>query len=180
MILTAYQLLCVFLMGWHCLWPVHDPSPKPSTFRVYLFIGETCVATKHFAPHLRELHHEYSSQGFEFIGLFPNGYSTTEGIEAFQAKYQLPFALRLDTNKAKARQFGTTYIPEVVIWEVAQRKIRYQGRIDDIYMPSGLKRLKATTHELADALAALAQGNPVSVSRTQTAGCFISDIPICR
>jgi hypothetical protein len=54
-------------------------------------------------------------------------------------------------------------------------RIVYRGRIDDRYVDLGVERPKATTRDLADALAAVVSGKPVPQAVTQAVGCFIAD-----
>jgi hypothetical protein len=54
-------------------------------------------------------------------------------------------------------------------------RVVYRGRIDDRYVDLGLERPAATTHDLADALAAVVAGKPVPHPNTQAVGCFIAD-----
>lgn len=172
----------LWLIGWFslCFWLMAHRAPTPADWRVYVFLGENCVISQHYTLPLRELHAQYAAQGVDFVGLFPNGYSTEAGIAAFEAKYQLPFALQKDSAQAMTQRFGVKVTPEVVVYDVAHDTVRYQGRIDDQYARVGRRRLHPTTAELADALAALTQGQPVPVARQPAVGCFITQISTCR
>src|SRR5262249_31154072 len=50
------------------------------------------------------------------------------------------------------------------------RSVRYRGRVDDQFSPSN-HRAKPNRHDLAIALEELLTGKPVSVPRTEPAGC---------
>jgi hypothetical protein len=65
--------------------------------------------------------------------------------------------------------------PESVVFN-ARREIVYRGRIDDLYVDFGKSRPEPTTHELADAVEAVANGQPVRVGSTKAVGCYISDL----
>ena len=55
-----------------------------------------------------------------------------------------------------------------------EREPVYQGRIDDRYAGYGRKRTNTTSNELADALSAIASGQPIKKQKTKAVGCYIS------
>jgi hypothetical protein len=63
--------------------------------------------------------------------------------------------------------------PEAAV--VVGNRVAYVGRIDDRYVDLGLERPAPTTHDLADAIAAVLAGRPVAHPTTQAVGCFIAD-----
>jgi hypothetical protein len=79
-----------------------------------------------------------------------------------------------DSTLALAKFVGATVTPEAVVY--AGGRVAYRGRIDDRYVDLGLERPAATTHDLADALAAVLAGKPVLHPTTQAVGCFIADL----
>jgi len=176
-----FPALCFrFVLGWLLWLPLPLSAQSIPDFQVYVFLGENCLISRHYTPLLRELHRQYADHGVEFVGLFPNGYSTQAGIEAFQTKFEVPFPLHRDSTQAITRRFGVTVTPEVVIWDVKSKVVRYQGRIDNQYARVGRRRLKPTTHELSEALAALAQGEPVPLQAAPPVGCLITQIATCE
>src|SRR5258706_161747 len=73
-----------------------------------------------------------------------------------------------------AKFVGATITPEAVVY--AGGRVAYRGRIDDRYVDLGLERPAATTHDLAEALAAVLAGTPVPHPTTQAVGCYIADL----
>jgi hypothetical protein len=148
--------------------------------KVYVFLGENCVISRHYTALLRELHGQYADQGVQFLGVFPNGYSTEAGIAAFQEKYLIPFGLQKDSAQVLTRRFQATVTPEVVVWDEESQSVRYQGRLDDQYARVGRRRLQPTQSELVDVLAAWREDRPIAVAHAPAVGCFITQIPACK
>jgi hypothetical protein len=79
--------------------------------------------------------------------------------------YQFPYVV--DGTSDVARAFGATHTPEVFLFD-KDGKLVYHGAIDDDSVAS-----KVTKNFLNDALAALVEGKPISVSETKAIGCTI-------
>jgi len=137
-------------------------------------MGEKCPICQNYTQSLKALHQSYAGESVEFVGLFPNAYSTPEGISEFQQKYALPFTLKQDKGQALTQQFGVTVTPEVVVFDEQRETVLYQGRIDNLYARVGRRRSSPTTHELQDVLASISQGNSPEPTRTTPIGCYIT------
>jgi hypothetical protein len=81
-------------------------------------------------------------------------------------------ALR-DPDHALVKAAGATITPEAAVF--AGGRFVYRGRIDDRYVDLGVERPAATKRDLAEALAAVIAGRPVTPPTTQAVGCFIAD-----
>lgn len=157
------------------------PSQKEEApVTVYFFLGERCIISQNFTSEMRRIHQTFASDHVQFVGLFPNGYSTPEGIQAFQEKYLIPFPLSIDEGQKMTQQFQVQVTPEVVVYQADTDQILYQGRINDQYFRVGRRRPQATTAELFDALQSVAQGQPIAVPKTTAIGCFITQISQCN
>ncbi len=88
-------------------------------------------------------------------------------------KYKIP-ALR-DPELALVHESQVTITPEAAVFS-ADRRLLYHGRIDNWYVDFGRARPTATTHELADAIAAASSGAPVANAAMPAIGCFISGV----
>jgi hypothetical protein len=77
-----------------------------------------------------------------------------------------------DASGSVADLFGAKRTPEVFLLD-GERRIVYQGRIDDQY-GLGFKRIKPTRRDLAEAIDELLAGRAISVARTNSSGCMIS------
>jgi peroxiredoxin len=140
---------------------------------VYVFLSESCPICQHYTNTLNTLNATFKNNNVLFVGLFPNIYSTDSSIAAFQQKYQLTFPLKKDENQHIATQFNAKITPEVVVVSGENKRIRYQGRIDDAFYEVGKKRGVLQSHTLHDALTALIHNNAITTPKTKAIGCVI-------
>ncbi|GAB3856250.1 hypothetical protein GCM10028822_28350 [Hymenobacter terrigena] len=148
------------------------PGPAPRA-TVYVFLAETCPISQAATLPLRELHGRYEAQGVRFVGVFPAKETSPAGLAAFAKTYQLGFPLQADAGHQLTKKLHARVTPEAVVVAADGRTVLYQGRLDDAYAGLGQHRTVTRHHELADALAAVATGQPVAVPRTEPVGCFI-------
>ncbi|MDB5269229.1 MAG: hypothetical protein JWP58_2269 [Hymenobacter sp.] len=148
------------------------PAPAPRA-TVYVFLAETCPISQAATLPLRELHGRYGAQGVRFVGVFPARETNAAGLAAFAKTYQLAFPLQADAGHRLTKKLHARVTPEAVVVAADGRTVLYQGRLDDAYAGLGQHRAVTRQHELADALAAVAAGQPVAVPRTEPVGCFI-------
>ncbi|MEL6971006.1 MAG: redoxin domain-containing protein [Bacteroidota bacterium] len=147
---------------------------QEAKFKVYVFLSEECIISQSYALELRELHEQYASSELEFIGVFSNPASNPEKMAAFKGKYQFPFSFLHDRQQRLMDQFEVELTPEVVVYDAEREEVRYQGRIDNTFYRVGRRRSVTTTADLADALQALQNQQPVPLTFTPTVGCFIT------
>ena len=163
--LLTISLVIIFASGF----TPKIPLPKTT---VYVFLSETCPICQSYTLTLKELYNKYKDQHIDFIGVFPNYYSTQKSIEEFRKNYSIPFGLTLDKNSVFTNHFKATITPEVFV-ETTDKKIIYSGRIDDSFYALGKRRTIITSTELADALSQIASKQPVKTPKTQAVGCII-------
>ncbi len=138
---------------------------------VVLFLGTECPINNYFAPRLVELHKEFADQSVQFLGINSNRQDTAAEIAAHAKKYALPFPVLRDEHNVIADRFGAQRTPEAFVLD-AERRIRYQGRIDDQY-GIDIQRAKPTRRDLAEAIKEVLTGKEVAVRETKVAGCLI-------
>ena len=144
-----------------------------ASYKIYIFMGETCPVSRHYTVTLKKLHAEYASEKLEFIGVFPNRLSTPATIAAFKEKYALPFTCIGDATHTWVNRLGATITPEVVVADTSHTAI-YRGRIDNTFADLGKRRRVITEHDLADILNALKNEKPPVFRQTQAIGCIIT------
>ncbi|MEM1328338.1 MAG: redoxin domain-containing protein [Bacteroidota bacterium] len=140
---------------------------------VYVFLLEDCVISQHYAPVLNELHEKYANDSLQFIGVFPNRFSSPKTIEQFKTTYDIAFDLKYDYYQSTARRFDAEVTPEVVVYDENAKLLLYKGRIDNQFVRVGRRRQVLTSNELADVLAALREKKPIEITSTDAVGCFI-------
>ncbi len=152
----------------------HEPQIVEDSVVVYVFMLEDCLLTQNYTLALRQLYETYSPYHIDFIGLFPNSFSTYEKIDSFQQKYEIPFLLQTDHSQTKTQQLGATVTPEAVIYNYTKEAILYKGRIDNAYYRVGRRRGVTTSFDLKNALEAIILGKEIEVKETEAIGCFIN------
>jgi hypothetical protein len=80
-------------------------------------------------------------------------------VRAGYRKFPFPYLYDGD-EQAAANKFGPRATPHIFIFD-RQRKLRFEGRIDD-----NLRAARVKTHEARDAIEALLAGRPVPVEHT--------------
>jgi len=99
-------------------------------YTVYLFLGEDCKICQYYAPLMHELDSLYASDSLSFVGLFPNRYSTEEGITEFKNDHDLSFQLKREYFGTKTKAFEVTITPEVIVYDEEREQVLYKGRLD--------------------------------------------------
>ncbi len=145
-----------------------------SRYTVYYFLGEDCKICQYYTPQMIEYHNTYASDSLSFIGLFPNKYSSANGVKEFSEKYSIPFPLKLEYFATKTKLFEVTITPEVVVYDKVEEEILYKGRIDDGYVRIGKRRRIPTQFELRDVLDSIIVGEDVAFESVPAIGCFIT------
>ena len=163
--------LFLLLLGYLSVFSAGSPVAPRAT--VYVFLADTCPISQAATLPLRELYGQYAGQGVRFVGVFPAAATTPAALADFAKIYQLPFALQADPGHRLTRRLHAHVTPEVVVLGSDGRTTLYQGRLNDAYAGLGQHRPITRHHELAEALAAVAAGQPVAVPRTEPVGCFI-------
>lgn len=149
------------------------PLPAAEPIRVLIFTTTDCPIANRYAPEINRLAAEFSGKA-TFVLVYPVTSDSPELIRAHRKKYAYSFESIRDTNHQLVKQTGVTVTPEVAVM-IGERLV-YRGRIDDRYIDLGKDRVRATRHDLEDALNAILVGKPVAQSETRAVGCFLSDL----
>lgn len=153
----------------------HAPFEDPSTRAVVLvFISTDCPIANAYHPLLKRLAEKHDAHGVRWFMIHPDP-ATTHGQAAEHAtQFEIEVPIVIDHDQSISRCVGARVTPEVHVFVNEKEKAVYQGRIDDLHAAYGKKRSVATTHELADALNAIVDGQPIAISKTESVGCFIA------
>ena len=100
---------------------------------------------------------------------------SADDVRKHLEEYKYPCAALQDPEHKFAKECGATVTPEAVVFDQQHRKA-YHGRIDDRFDRYGDAKAEATTHELADAIAAVVEGRPVATPAAEAIGCYIDDL----
>jgi peroxiredoxin len=138
-----------------------------------LFSCNHCPYVQAYEGRFNGLVDEFGAQGFQLVAINSNDAVNypEDGFEAMVARAKeqgFKFPYLRDEDQGVAKAYGAVRTPHVFLFD-AGRKLAYLGRIDD----SWDKPEKVTQRELANAIAEILAGKPVSVPETFAVGCTI-------
>lgn len=147
---------------------------------VLAFLGADCPVSNLCLPGLLELEKQFRSKDVVFLGVYPNEPEDADQIAGHAGDRDVPFLVLKDYGQKFADAVGVTRVPSVVVLD-GDLKLKYRGRVDDQYGVAA-KRPKPTRADLAEALAEVLAGKPVTTPETDTDGCPIArtDKPVVK
>ena len=158
-------------------------SFKNAKVLAVVFICNHCPTSQAYEKRLIKMTNDYASKGVNLVAINPNnpaalrydelGYSDVGDsfdemkIRAKDAHFNFPYLYDGETEIA-SKQYGPVSTPHIFIFD-QDRKLRYQGRIDDMENPE-----KAPVNDDArNAINALLAGKEVPVKTTKVFGCSV-------
>jgi len=146
---------------------------------VVVFTCNHCPTAQAYEGRIKKLADDYRDKGVALVAINPNNpnallldelrYSDLSDsfeemkLRAKEQQFDFPYLYDGDEQKT-AHAYGCVATPHVFIFD-ADRKLRYEGRIDD----SDVKTVHHT--DAINAIEALLAGKPVPVERTHVFGC---------
>jgi len=146
---------------------------------VIVFTCNHCPTAQAYEDRLIQLHADFQNRGVALVAISPNdplavrldelGYTDVNDslddmkIRVRDRGFVFPYLYDGDTQ-VTSRACGALATPHVFIFD-AQRKLRYQGRIDD--SEAGVVK----SHDTRTAIEALLAGRPVPAATTRVFGC---------
>jgi hypothetical protein len=148
-----------------------DSSPGKAV--VLVFVRRDCPVSSRYAPVIQEISSRQRDASFWLV--FPDKTETSQTIRQYLSEYayRLPALRDPDHNLVKLSKVQIT--PEVAVFN-RERRLVYDGRIDNWYLDLGRSRPAPTTHELSEAIQAASTGKTLATSQVRGVGCYISDL----
>jgi peroxiredoxin len=145
-----------------------------------VFESNHCPVSQLYEERIEKLYADYKNKGVTLVAINPNnpktvrldelGYTdVTDSLPEMKLRARFrgidwPYLYDGDTQ-AISSKFGAVATPHIFIFD-DQRKLRYQGRIDDNQREELVK-----TQDARNALDAVLAGKPVTVAETRAFGC---------
>ena len=145
-----------------------------------VFTCNHCPTAQLYETRIKKLVDDFQSKNVAFVAIEPNdpqairlselGYTDVSDsladmkIRAAYRHFNFPYLYDGDTQ-AVSRAYGPKATPHIFIFD-KDRKLRYEGRVDDSQRASLVK-----SSDARNALEALLAGKPVTVSHTPAFGC---------
>ena len=159
----------------HCL-----KDYAASKVLVIAFICNHCPTSQLYETRIKQLAEDYKDKSVTLIAIQPNnpeavrldemGYTDLgDSFEEMKVRaefrhFNFPYLYDGETQKISTA-YGPSATPHLFIFD-ADRKLRYQGRVDN-----NVRENLITKHDARDALDALLAGKPVAVAKTPSIGC---------
>ena len=138
---------------------------------VVVFLYATCPLCKRAAPVLEKLWKEKQPQGVQVLGVFTDGTPSAD-LEKYKKDYGVSFPLFVDAGSNVASALSATVTPEAFVLD-RDGKVRYMGRINDLYQVRGVQSQAPVRDDLREALNDVLSGSAVLLPRTLPVGCAI-------
>jgi peroxiredoxin len=149
---------------------------------VVIFTAVHCPTAEVYEKRIKALVADYQNRGVSFVVIQPNspkalrldemGYTDLgDSLDDMKERakhraFNFPFLFDGDTQDA-SRLYGPSATPHVFVFD-ADRKLRYQGRVD-----SNPREAYAKVPDARNAIDAVLSGGRVPVEKTPTVGCSI-------
>ena len=150
---------------------------------VIIFTCNHCPTAQAYEDRVIQLTNDYRSKNVGVVAINPNdpsairldelGYTDMSDtyaemkLRAAQKKFNFPY-LYDGATQSTAKAYGPVATPHVFIFD-SERKLRYQGRIDDVEKPTKTPN----SFDTRSAIDELLQNKDVSVKTTKVFGCSI-------
>jgi len=141
---------------------------------VLIFVRTDCPVSNRYAPTIQQLSARDANKAAFFL-VYPSKKETSEAIRKHDRDFGYTLAALHDPQHILVKQSQAQITPEAAVFDV-NRRLVYHGRIDNLYEDFGHARKTATTHELADAIAAAIAGKTINGNAPPAVGCYISDL----
>jgi peroxiredoxin len=155
---------------------------KSSKALVIIFTAVHCPTAEVYEARIKQLVSDYQPRGVAFAVIQPNsakalrldemGYTdlgdSLDDMKTRAAHRQFNFPFLYDgENQEVSKLYGPVATPHVFVFD-AQRRLRYQGRVD-----SNPREAFAKVPDTRNAIDAVLAGTPVPVEKTPSVGCSV-------
>jgi len=141
---------------------------------VLVFVRRDCPVSGRYAPSIQQISKRYADNA-SFWLVYPDKSETPQAIRKSVADYGYHLPVLRDPEHALVKLSHVQITPEVAVFD-RNRRLVYDGRIDDWYIDVSRARPSPTTHELEDAIRAAQSGESVARNEVRGVGCYISDL----
>jgi thiol-disulfide isomerase/thioredoxin len=158
----------------------HKLADYKAPLLAVMFICNHCPTSQLYEDRMKKLVDDYKGKGVDFVAIEPNdskaillselGYTDVSDsleemkVRAEYRRFNFPYLYDGETQ-AVSQAYGPKATPHIFLFD-KDRKLRYEGRIDDSQRESLVK-----TQDARLALDAMLAGNPVAAPSTPAFGC---------
>lgn len=152
-----------------------------SKYLLVLFTCNHCPTAQAYEARIKQLHSDYKDRGLQIVAISPNdpkavrldelGYTDLSDslpemvIRAQAAGFEFPYLYDGETQQV-SHAYGAIATPHVFLFD-QDRKLRYNGRIDDAEVG------EVKIHSTRDAIESLLGDRDIAVKTTKVFGCSV-------
>ncbi len=145
--------------------------PSADGVQAYIFELRDCPLANAFSPEINRLVGLFQKKGVKFAMVYVDSDGDSKEAAKHIRDYRLKCPVYLDPKQSFASAAGITHSPEAAVYRGTS--LLYRGRINDLYATPSIRKQKATTADLADALATAIARKHVKQPRTVAVGCLL-------
>ena len=135
---------------------------------VVAFLNFNCPVSNQSVPVIDALADRFGGEGVTFVAVVCDAADAAE-VGRLAAESKIKCRVFFDPDKVAAAHFRATTTPQVFVLD-RNRVLRYSGLVDNLYTSRLVRRPKADTEYLADALTAVVAGQAVAIKETTPIG----------
>lgn len=139
---------------------------------VLIFVGVDCPISNSYAPQINRIVKDYSGKAFDFFIVYSDPALSVADAKKHTKDFGYQCPALMDSHQVLMKLAQATVTPQAVVMDASGQAL-YSGRIDNWYEDFGKQRYAPTTHDLRDALDAIAAGKKVAMPVTKAVGCPI-------
>ena len=152
-----------------------DPFSPSDKIVVLVFVRRDCPISGRYAPSVQAISERYASTA-NFWLVYPDRSETPAAIRKSVSEYGYRIPVLQDPGRKLVNRAHVQITPEVAVFD-RNRRLVYDGRIDDWYIDPIRARREPTTHELEDAIRAAVDRRSMARNEVRGVGCYIADLP---
>lgn len=141
---------------------------------VLVFVRRDCPVSGRYAPAIQQISKRYADSA-RFWLIYPDKSESSQAIRKSVADFGYRLPVLRDPQHELVKLSHVQITPEVAVFD-RDRRLVYDGRIDDWYIDLSRARPAPTTQELQDAIQAATNGGSVAPKEVRGVGCYISDL----
>jgi thiol-disulfide isomerase/thioredoxin len=154
----------------------HTPlDTKDAKAVVLIFLTHDCPVANYYATEINAIVKDHAAKPVRFFLIHVDADLTPAAAQKHAQTYGYTCPVLVDAKHRLVKATGATVTPEAAV-VAGDGKVVYLGRIDDIYVELGKRRVEPNRRDLREALAAVLAGKAVAEPRTKAIGCFIPEL----
>jgi mono/diheme cytochrome c family protein len=158
---------------------VHVPGDAGCRAMAFVFVTTQCPISNRAIPELNRLVAEFAPRGIELYAVHADRSVSRKAAARHRDQFGLQVPVLLDEAGHVREKLQPTHTPQAIVI-TPSGTVLYSGAIDDRHISPGRGSQPVQKAWLWEALAAIADGRPVSVPRTNPIGCLLEPRKVAR